>query len=71
MLAVDSNMSSVAMKTHDAVTAVQSGDGQPWLLGIICGAYLPTLTDDKVVVNIHLVCEVDWKLDCVAKRHGG
>eukprot|EP00957_Ditylum_brightwellii_P117846 8990112-Ditylum_brightwellii.AAC.1 len=57
MSAIDSSMKSVAMKTCDAVTAVQNSDGQPWLLGIRHGAYLPTLMDDKAVVNNHLVCE--------------
>eukprot|EP00957_Ditylum_brightwellii_P108995 8314475-Ditylum_brightwellii.AAC.1 len=71
MLAVDSNMNSVAMKMCDAVTAVQSGDRQPWLLGIRCGAYFPTLTDDEAVVNNHLVHEAGWKFGCVAKRYGG
>eukprot|EP00957_Ditylum_brightwellii_P105594 8050818-Ditylum_brightwellii.AAC.1 len=71
MSAVGSNMSSVAMKTCDGVTAMKSGDGQTWLMGIRCGAYSPTLTNDKEVVNNHLVCEAGWKLDCVAKQHGG
>eukprot|EP00957_Ditylum_brightwellii_P135118 10301730-Ditylum_brightwellii.AAC.1 len=34
-------------------------------------AYLPTLTGDKAVVNNCLVREANWKLACVAKRHGG
>eukprot|EP00957_Ditylum_brightwellii_P117037 8927402-Ditylum_brightwellii.AAC.1 len=59
------------MKACDVVTFVQSNDGQPQLLGIRCGVYSPTLIDDKAVVNNHLVHEVDWKLDCVAKRHRG
>eukprot|EP00957_Ditylum_brightwellii_P184601 14059178-Ditylum_brightwellii.AAC.1 len=71
MSAIDSNMSSVAMKTCDVITAVQSGDGQTWFMGIRRGAYSPTLTDDKAIVNNHLVCEAGWKLDCVAKQHGG
>eukprot|EP00957_Ditylum_brightwellii_P148768 11326048-Ditylum_brightwellii.AAC.1 len=64
-------MSSVAMKMCDAVTAVQSCDRQPWLLSIRHGAYLPTLMDNKAVVNNHPVLEAGWKLDCVDKRHGG
>eukprot|EP00957_Ditylum_brightwellii_P002010 154851-Ditylum_brightwellii.AAC.2 len=71
MLAVDSNMSLVIMKMCDTVTVVQNGDGQHWLLGIRCGAHSQTLTDNKTVVNNHLVCEAGLKLDCVAKRHGG
>eukprot|EP00957_Ditylum_brightwellii_P024975 1888681-Ditylum_brightwellii.AAC.1 len=71
MSAVDSNMSSVALKTYDEVTAVQREDGQTWLMGIRCGAYSPTLTDNEAVVNNHWVHEAGWKLDCVAKWHGG
>eukprot|EP00957_Ditylum_brightwellii_P012780 966301-Ditylum_brightwellii.AAC.1 len=55
----------------DTVTAVQNSDGQPWIPGIRCGAYFPTLMNNKAVVNDHLVHEAGWKLDCVAKRHGG
>eukprot|EP00957_Ditylum_brightwellii_P013778 1038389-Ditylum_brightwellii.AAC.1 len=35
------------------------------------GAYLLSLADDVAVVNNHLIREAEWKVDCMAKQHGG
>ena len=71
MAAVDDAMSTVPMTLCDAVTAVVNSEGHVQLVGVRKGGYSAGLTDDEAVINTHYIREAGWKVDCVAKRHGG
>ena len=68
--AVDSQMSAVKTQLCDAVTSIRSGNGTI-LLGVRRCGFSPSLSDNEAVVNSHLLREAGWKVDEVAKRHGG
>eukprot|EP00957_Ditylum_brightwellii_P038886 2938603-Ditylum_brightwellii.AAC.2 len=70
MMAIDDTMNNVPMKCCDAVTAIHNGSGQTQLIGVQRGVYSPNLMDDEAVVNHHMMREVGWQVDCMAKQHG-
>ena len=59
------------MKLCDAVTAVQTQEGKTLLLGVKPSGYSTSLTYDEAIINMHLMREAGWTVDCVAARHGG
>ena len=64
-------MSTIEMKLCDAVTAVQTQEGKTLLLGLKRSGYSTSLTDDEAIINMYLMRDAGWTVDCVAARHGG
>eukprot|EP00957_Ditylum_brightwellii_P199276 15190412-Ditylum_brightwellii.AAC.1 len=60
-MAIDDTMHNVPMICCDAVTAIQNGVGQTWLLGVCRGVYLSNLMNNEAVVNHHMMCEAGWQ----------
>ena len=71
MSAIDGGMDTVEMRLCDAVTAVRSQKGETKLIGVKRSGYSQDINDNEAIINMHLLREAGWNVDCVAKRHGG